>query len=97
MKAEISFDLVMEEEMEFVEGTYRIAGQEWQVFIFGPDSSVKSPKITFGNWESGITGLFVAWPKSLRLNKAVVLHTLSEALGAAEWEEVRGPDSIMLR
>lgn len=31
MKAEISFDLKMEDNMSFVEGTYRLEGGEWQV------------------------------------------------------------------
>ena len=32
--AEICFDLVMEKEMSFVEGTYRLPGRGWEVFIF---------------------------------------------------------------
>jgi hypothetical protein len=34
MKAEISYDLLMEEDMSFVEETYRIETGTWQVFIF---------------------------------------------------------------
>ena len=30
---EISYDLVMEDDMAFVEGSYRIGGCDWQVFI----------------------------------------------------------------
>jgi hypothetical protein len=33
MKAEITFDLVMDEDMGFVEGCYRLDGGEWKVFI----------------------------------------------------------------
>ena len=97
MRAEISFDLVMEDAMAFVEGTYRLPGQDWQVFIFGPDSSVQSPKATRGHWESGVTGIFVAWPESMPLNRVSVLKTLSEELGVTEWTEVQGPDSMALR
>ena len=42
MRAQISFDLVMEDSMSFVEGTYRLPGRDWQVFIFGRDPAVSS-------------------------------------------------------
>jgi hypothetical protein len=98
MRAEISYDLVMEDDMDFVEGTYRLPGREWQVFIFGPDASASRPEVSAcGKWQSGVTGVFVKCPPALRLNKGVVLAILSEALGVTQWEEVRGPDSIQLR
>ena len=97
MRAEISFDLVMEDVMSFVEGTYRLPGGDWQVFIFGPDSSVSSPDAKMGKWASGVTGVFVAWPESLTLDKAAVLNTLSKQLKVTEWAEIRGPDSMALR
>ena len=34
ISGEISYDLVMGDDMAFVEGTFRISGGEWQVFIF---------------------------------------------------------------
>jgi hypothetical protein len=99
MRAEISFDHDMSDDMEFVEGTYRLPGLDWQVFIFGPGFSVDTPVVnTKGRWESGITGTHVRWPDSgWTLNKDVVLRILSEHLGVTEWDEVRGPDSIKLR
>jgi hypothetical protein len=98
MRAQISFDLVMEDNMSFVEGTYRLPERDWQVFIFGPDNRVTHPVVrTDGRWESGVTGVPVKWPSGAPLNKAVVLRLLSEQLGVAEWDEVRGPDSMMLR
>jgi hypothetical protein len=97
MKAEISFDLVMEDVMSFVEGTYRLPGGDWRVFIFGPDSSVTSPEAKAGKYANGVAGVFVGWPESLTLNKVAVLRTLSELLDVTEWTEVRGPDSMDLR
>jgi hypothetical protein len=98
MRAQISFGLVMEDNMELVEGTYRLPERDWQVFIFGPDSRVSQPVVTTdGHWESGVTDIHVKWPRVAPLNKAVVLRLLSEQLGVTEWEEVRGPDSMMLR
>jgi hypothetical protein len=97
MKAEISFDLIMEDSMDFVEGTYRLPGCEWQVFVFSPDA-VQSPEVsTEGKWASGVTGVLVRFPESEKLNKGAVTRILSEVLGVTEWNEVRGPDSIQLR
>ena len=98
MRAQISFDLVMEDNMSFVEGTYRLPERDWQVFIFGPDSRVTQPVVrTDGHWESGVTGVHVKWPRGAPLNKDVVLRLLSEQLHVTQWEEVRGPDSMQLR
>src|SRR4051812_354398 len=45
MRAQISFDLIMEDNMEFVEGTYRLLERDWHVFIFGPDTEVTHPVV----------------------------------------------------
>lgn len=34
MIGKISFDLVMESDMDFAEGSFCVANGEWQVFIF---------------------------------------------------------------
>lgn len=62
MKAEISYDFVMEDDMEFVEGTYRIPSDEWQVFVF-KRGDVTESQIKPSKWNSGITGLFVRFPR----------------------------------
>jgi hypothetical protein len=97
MTAEISFDLKMEDEMSFVEGVYRLPGSEWQVFAF-TRRAIDAPEIQCdAKWESGVTGTVVRYPRSSRLNRAVVLRILSECLAVSEWREVQGPDSIKLR
>jgi hypothetical protein len=94
--AEISYDLVMHDDMAFVEGTYRLPGGDWQVFIFGR-GDVSDPEVTPQRWRSGVTGLFIRFPHSAALNRAVVEHILSGALGVTEWVEISGPDSMQLR
>ena len=96
MRGEISYDLVMEEEMDFVEGTYRLPGGEWQVFIFTRADDI-APCCETTRWESGATGVVVKYPRAQRLNKAAVEAVLSKALGVSEWNEARGPDSMRLR
>jgi hypothetical protein len=97
VRAEISYDLVMEDEMSFVEGTYRLPGGEWQVFIFIRQRDSIELSWRSSRWKSGATGLIVRFPSGQLLNKAVVESTLSEALGVTVWAEVRGPDSMQLR
>jgi len=98
MKAEIRFDLVMEEDMSFVEGCYRLESGAWHVFIFGRSRGTREIGVRKDVvWKSGVTGLNVIVSDEAKLNKSVVLRTLSEVLGVTEWLEVRGPDSMQLR
>jgi hypothetical protein len=76
MTAEISFDLVMRDNMEFVEGTFRLSGSDWQVFIF-KRCPVERPKINSVEWNSGVSGFFVRIPESQKLDKATVQQVLS--------------------
>ena len=96
MEAEISYDLVMEENMSFVEGTYRLPQSEWQVFIFCRRAEMRM-EVKRGSWASGVTGVVVYYPPSECLNKTVVERVLGSALGVTKWIEVRGPDSMTLR
>lgn len=96
-KAEISFDLVMEDDMSFAEGSYRLPGGDWEVFIFSRYSGARPEVDTSVKWGGGNTGVVVRLPQNEKLNKAVVLRTLSESLGVVDWREVRGPDSMQLR
>ncbi len=98
MHAEISYDLVMEEDMSFVEGTYRLAGGDWQVVIVSAfQRDVPAPQVVPQRWDSGVSGLLVRLPLAERINAATVERVLSEALGVSEWVRVRGPDSMQLR
>jgi hypothetical protein len=92
MRAEISYDLVMDDDMSFVEGTYRLADGVWRVVIVSR-CDVTEPQ----EWESGVSGVLIRFPRAGRLNRAVDKQVLSAALGVSEWVEVRGPDSMQLR
>jgi hypothetical protein len=95
-RAEISFDLVMEENMSFVEGTYCLPGCPWQVFIFSR-RAIQQPEVRPSVWDSGVSGVVVRFPKLGVLNKETVKEILSQSLGVTNWDEVRGPDSMQLR
>jgi hypothetical protein len=96
MRAEISYDLVMTENMDFVEGAYRLGGRDWQVFIMSR-RPVEKPEARFTSWDSGVTGMVFQIPEEYRLNQATVETLMSEVAGVNEWSVVRGPDSMDLR
>jgi hypothetical protein len=98
MRAEITYDLVMADDMKFVEGAYRLPGGDWQVLIVSAsERDVPAPQVVHQQWESGVSGVFVRIPRTERINAATVERVLSETLGVSEWVRVRGPDSMQLR
>jgi len=96
MKSEISYDLVMHDDIDFVEGCFRLRGGDWQVFIF---SKRITPAVTWkmSIWQNKTKGVVFQVPASIRLNKEKVEALLSRVFGVAERSEVRGPNSIVLR
>lgn len=98
MHAEISYDLVLEEDMEFLEGTYRLPGQDWQVFIVSASHrDVPYGQIVPQRWQSGMTGVLLHIPQPEKINAESVERLLSEAFHISDWIRVRGPDSMQLR
>jgi hypothetical protein len=93
---EISYDLVMDDDMEFVEGSYRICGCDWCVVIISK-RPIEVPSWQGCMWESGVSGIAVRVPLGMQLNSASVESLLSAILGIGDWERVRGPDSMKLR
>lgn len=96
MRAEISYDLVMGDDMPFVEGAYRLFGGEWQVVIVSR-YDVSEPEVVAQVWQSGATGVFIRYPRRRPLNSAAIERVLSAVLGVSEWVRVHGPDSMQLR
>src|SRR5262249_9509670 len=96
VQAEISYDLVMEDDMDFVEGCYRLPGRPWEVCIF-IKKKITEPEYRFSRWDSGVTGIVFFVPDASTLNKSLVEDLLSSALGVADWCEVKGPDSRVIR
>jgi hypothetical protein len=98
MRGEITFDLVMHADMYFVEGCYRLDDGVWHVLTCFRSGGYREVGVRLGvTCDSGVTGVNVIVADDAKLNRAIVLATLSEALGVTEWKEVRGPDSMQLR
>jgi len=96
--AQITFDLVMEEDMCFVEGCYKLLNKDWRIFIISKKKNVHKMIVEKEvTWESGNTGIVVKLPENVRLNKINAMKILSDILDVSAWSEVIGPDSMQLR
>jgi hypothetical protein len=98
MNGEISYDLLMDEDMSFVEGSFRLEGGEWHVFVFlGNRERFRKTRFRRTIWDSGVSGIVYELPLEQPHNKMSVEQLLCQAVGAVSWTEVRGPDSMNLR
>jgi hypothetical protein len=84
------------EDMSFAEGSYRVGGCDWCVFI-ASKRPVREPTRKAGTWASGVFGIVAEIPLGMALNMATIESLLAEVLGVGDWERVRGPDSMQLR
>ena len=96
MHGEISYDLVMDDNMDFVEGTFRLPDGDWQIIIV-TRYDILEPQVLRQRWESGINGVYVRFPKCDRLDQDAVEQLLRVVFGIIGWKCVRGPDSMRLR
>jgi hypothetical protein len=98
---EISFDTGLEADNRIVEGSYRVPGRFWQVFLFQkertPGESVPELRHRFGAWQSGITGIEFDVPSEAVLDREYMLRAFASVFGTDDWVEVRGPDSLLLK
>jgi hypothetical protein len=92
VRGQISSDLVMDDDMAFVEGTFRLGSGAWQVFIVSK-GAVPEPEWRASTWQSGVTGLVFRVSRTLTLGVGGVEALLPQARGVEKWERVKGPRS----
>ena len=95
--AEISYDLVMEDDMHFVEGTYRLAGEDhWRVFVTlrRDGSEFNVLPVT---WDSLVSGVNIIVPQTTVLSAVLIQEILGQYYNVDQWIVVQGPDSMALR
>ena len=98
MNAEITWDLVMLDDMAFAEGCFRVEGGPWQVVIARKCRDGEPPLVKTGlRWDSGVQGMNVILDRGEHLNENTLLRIMSSTLGVERWTKVRGPDSMVLR
>ena len=93
---EISFDTGLGEDETIVEGSYRVPGKLWQIFLFRKES-VTELHHRFGEWPSGITGIEFDVPGEVVLDRDYMLRAFSTVFETEDWVEVRGPDSLLMK
>jgi hypothetical protein len=93
---EISFDTGLSEDESIVEGSYRVPGKLWQIFLFRKES-VPELHHRFAEWPSGITGVEFEVPREDVLDRDYMLRAFSTVFETDDWVEVRGPDSLLLK
>lgn len=101
-RPEISFDLVLDEDNGWNEGSYRLPGEFWKVVIFNKDDV---PEIQCRpqkwqrptKWEREMTGVSIRFPRSAKMGRDNILQAMSHFFGYREWVQVDGPDSMLLR
>jgi hypothetical protein len=93
---EISFDTGLGEDESLIEGSYRVPGKLWQIFLFRKESVTKL-RHRFDVWESGITGIHFEVPREAVLDRDYVLRAFANIFGTDDWVEVRGPDSLLMK
>jgi hypothetical protein len=102
-RPEISFDLVLQEDHSFMEGSYRLPDEFWKVVIFKKDD-VEELQFQTGRcgqrptkWERQISGMWIRIPRVAKVDRDYLIQAITQATGYDGWVEVRGPDSIVLR
>jgi hypothetical protein len=102
VNAEISFDCYYPEEFSYIEGCYRLPGDEWKVYFFtnkypGRGWNGQLEIIANQVWRSGIAGVEARLPVDAKLGPLIVLEMLGNVLGVKFWCVGPGPDSLQLK
>jgi hypothetical protein len=101
-RREISFDLALDKDNGWMEGSYRLPGELWKVVIFQkddvPDLRIEPSRWQRPTrWEREITGVVIRFPRTASMGRDDLLRAMSQAFGCSDWVQVHGPDSIILR
>ncbi|MEZ6142468.1 MAG: hypothetical protein R3B84_18065 [Zavarzinella sp.] len=102
IRPEISFDLVMEDEHQYMEGSYRLPGTLWNVVIF-KKSEVDELAYEFTIWEPATiweraaSGVVIRFPLKAKMGLEEILSAMTKVFQFKNWTVVNGPDSMLLR
>jgi hypothetical protein len=96
-KYEISTDLVLGNDMAFFQGTYRIPGEFWRLVLAHTEPEYEKVIHKKYMWPTGIETIEVRVPEGQKINLEFVKDILTRYCPQANWELVRGPDSMSFR
>ena len=98
---EISFDTGLEADNDLVEGSYRVPGSFWRIFLFRKEddegrcfAELRRHSV---EWPSGIAGITFDAPAEAVIDREYIFRAFADAFGTDDWVEVRGPDSMLMK
>src|SRR5574341_1830792 len=97
MIGRITYDLIMEDDMSFIEGCYRLPFKEWEVFTITKYDDIGIIEVEHTSWDNGVTGVHIRIPRGIRINAERTEMIMSKVFGVERWVVVRGSDSMQLR
>ncbi|WP_434421660.1 hypothetical protein [Nannocystis pusilla] len=96
-RAEISYNVVVDDDSTIVEGCVRLPGETWRTFYAEKTVDLADASFQTFDWENGLRGLAVKMPWGVPMNKAALQQALATFLGVEQVVEAPGPDSMMIR
>ncbi|MBZ5709921.1 hypothetical protein [Nannocystis pusilla] len=96
-RAEISYDVVVDDDSRIVEGCVRLPGETWRTFHASKEDDLTEPRFWTFDWENGILGMALELPAATTMNKAALQQAFASFLGVEQIVEAPGPDSMMMR
>ncbi|WAS89971.1 hypothetical protein [Nannocystis punicea] len=96
-RAEISFDVVVDDDSWIAEGCLRLPGETWRTFHAEKENYLPEACLKTFDWENGIRGLSLTLPGEVTMNKAALAQAFAALLGVEQIVEAPGPDSMMMR
>jgi hypothetical protein len=94
---EISSDLILSDDMEFFEGTFRIPGEFWKIILVHKGDDIEEVVSKKYHWETGIEAIEVNFPECKKVNLDIIINVLGKYYPGKKWELVHGPDSMTFR
>jgi len=96
-RAEISYDVVVDDDSTIVEGCVRLPGETWRTFHASKEDELAEARFWTFDWENGIGGMALELPAGVTMNKAALEQAFASFLGVEQIVEAPGPDSMMMR
>ena len=94
---QVSSDLVLDDDMGFFEGTFRIPNAFWGLVLVHKSADIQEQVINKYQWPNGLTTIEGDVPKNRPLNLDRIIEILKSFYSDSDWQLVNGPDSMILR
>ncbi|WP_226703809.1 hypothetical protein [Microbulbifer elongatus] len=93
---QISSDLVLDEDMQFFDGTFRTPGEFWGPIEVFKSEDIGCPKLEIRQCPNGLIAMVGRMPENQPLNLCTIIECLQSLYPGSDWQQVNGPDSMIL-